>query len=114
MSCTLERTSTEPSRITRTSQAELVCTLAPQSDCAMPSPRLIGPGSAPGAWPALPADPFGADAPLFAPDRARVDPVAQRERIDAELFGQFVDRLFKRKGARRIARARAWRSPARH
>ena len=43
--------------------------------------------------PALPADPFGADTPLLAPHRARIDAVAQRERIDAEPFGQLVDRL---------------------
>ncbi len=49
MSCTLDSTSTAPSRSTRTSQDELICTLAPHSDCAMPSPRFTGPGSAPGA-----------------------------------------------------------------
>ena len=49
-SCTLDSTSTEPSRSRRTSQAALLCTLAPHSDCATPRPRLTGPASAPGAW----------------------------------------------------------------
>ena len=53
---------------------------------------------------ALPADPLGADTPFFAPHRARIDPVAQDDRIEAEALGQVVDRLFEAESTRRIAR----------
>ena len=103
ISCTLESTSTEPSRITRTSQAALVCTLAPQSDCATPRPRFTGPGSAPGACRRCQPIRVGADSPLLAAHRTRIDAVAQCERIDAEPFGQFIDGLFEAKCAGRVA-----------
>ena len=104
--CPARWTAPRPSRraCTRTSQAALICTLAPQIDCAMPRPRLTGPASAPGAMPPLPADALRAEAPFLAPHRARVDAVAQCQRIEAELLGQFVDRLLQRERARRVAR----------
>ena len=114
MSCTLDSTSTEPSRRMRTSQDELVCTLAPHSDCAMPMPRLMRAAIAGGRAPAAPAEALGADAALLAPHRARIDAVAQRERIEAELLGQFVDHLLIARRRRARCRARAWRSRARH
>ncbi len=49
MSCTPDKTSIAPSRLTRTSQDERVWTLAPHNDWATPRPRLTGPGSAPAA-----------------------------------------------------------------
>ena len=67
-----------------------------------------------GRVPALPADPLGAETPLLAPHRARIDAVAQDERIDAELFGQFVDRLFEPKAAGRIAGRAHGAARARH
>jgi len=48
ISCTLERTSTKPSRCSRTSHEALVCTMPGQNDCAMPTPRFTGPASAAG------------------------------------------------------------------
>ena len=103
ISCTLDSASTEPSRITRTSQAESVCTLAPHSDCATPRPRLHRAGVGARRVAPAPADPLGADAPLLAPDGARIDAVAQRQRVDRQLLGQFVDRLFEPERARRVA-----------
>ena len=55
-----------------------------------------------GRMAALPADARGAEAPLLAPDRARVDAVAQGQRIEAEPVGEFVDRLLHGEGARRV------------
>ena len=52
---------------------------------------------------AVPADALRAQTPFLAPHRARVDTVAQRQRIEAELVGQLVDRLLHGKGARRVA-----------
>ena len=45
----------------------------------------------------------GADAPLLAPHGLAIDPVAQGERIHAELLGQLVDHLLEREGARNVA-----------
>ena len=54
---------------------------------------------------AAPADPFGAAAAFLAPHRARIDAIAQHQRIDRQLFRQFIDDLFERERAWRIARA---------
>ena len=114
MSCTLESTSTEPSRITRTSQAELICTLAIHSDCATPRPRFTGPGSAPGGMPAPPADPLGADAPLFTPHRARIDALAQDQRVDAQAARPIRRSPARVRKRRACCPVHASRSPARH
>ena len=54
---------------------------------------------------ARPAEPLGADSPLFAPHRARIDALAQRERIERQALGELVDRRLQAPGAGRIARA---------
>ena len=52
-----------------------------------------------------PADLFRADSPLLAPDGARIDPLAQRQRIHSQPFGEFVDRHLHAPGARRVSGA---------
>ena len=64
---------------------------------------LDRPGIGAGLVALLPADALRADATFLAPHRAGIDAVAQRQRIDAELVGEFVDRLLHGEGAGRVA-----------
>ena len=64
---------------------------------------LDQPGIGAGRVAPLPADALRAEAAFLAPHRARVDAVAQRQRIDAELVGEFVDRLLHGERAGRVA-----------
>src|SRR5271165_7553121 len=52
-----------------------------------------------------PSEPLGADAPLLAPDRARIDALPQGERIKRQTFGEFVERRLQAPGAGRVAGA---------
>ena len=64
---------------------------------------LDRPGIGAGLVTPLPADALRADPALLAPHRARIDAVAQHQRIEAELVRQFVDRLLHGERARRVA-----------
>ena len=69
------------------------------ADAALYS-TLIGAGP----MPPPPSDPLRADPALLAAHRTRIDPIAQRQRIDGQPLCQLVDRLLDGEGARRIAR----------
>ena len=96
----------------RTSMRRRVCTLAPQSDCAMPRPRLTGPGRRPAHAAATSRSARRRSAaPRAAPGSDRCGRAARADRSRASRRA----RRSRSPGARRPAycRGRASRCPAR-
>ena len=103
-SCTADISSTEPSRETRTSHDEFMLTKRYQTDCAIPMPRLIGPAIGAGGLAIAPVRALKDDLPLDLASRIFVDLFAEGQRVHLQLGREFIDGLFKRKAALRMAR----------
>ena len=113
MSCTLESTSTEPSRRMRTSQDALVCTLAPQQRLRHADAALdrAGVAAGRGAGGSSRSARRRCAAPRAAPGSDRCGRAARADRGRASRPARRSPARARRRPAR--CRARAWRSRAR-